>query len=266
MAASMRRTAAIPVLAASAVLLAGCGGGGHTTATRNARPSTAKATHAGPHANGQPDAPGPAASREEAKARAFAVAVNLRASDVPGFHPSSEHEHKSAAEKRLEPELAKCVGVAGTKREATEMSSKTYERGRSIITQSVSSQVTVARTSAVAARELASIRGGHLQSCLAHYLNQLLASTNLHGAKIGPVSTKQGSPPASGADGSFGLRFIETVTLHGLRIPFYVDILGFVKGRAEVSLFTFGVLRAFPAALEEQLFSLLLERAKAHSI
>jgi hypothetical protein len=264
MTASMRRTAAIPVLAAGAVLLAGCGGSGHTTAT-TARSSAAKATH-GPYPNGQLGAPAPAASREEAKARAFAAAVNLKASDLPGFHPSSEHEHRSAAEKRLEPELAKCVGSAGPKREATEVSSKSYERGSSIITQSVSSQVSVARTSALAARELASIRGGRLESCLAHYLNQLLASTNLHGAKIGPVSTKHGSPPAPGADGSFGLRFIETVTLHGLRIPFYVDILGFVKGRAEVSLFTFGVLRAFPAALEEQLFSLLLERAKTHSV
>ena len=102
--------------------------------------------------------------------------------------------------------------------------------------------------------------------CLARYLKQLLASTNLHGAKVGPVSTKQGSPPRPGSDGSFGLRFIETVTLHGLHIPFYVDILGFVKGRAEVSLFTFAVLREFPAALEEQLFSQLLERAKTHSV
>jgi hypothetical protein len=260
MAASMRRTAAIPVLVVSAVLLAGCAGTGHTTATTGTASAATKATAA-------TAAPAVRVARaEEAKARAFAVAVNLKASDLPGFHPASGHEHKSAAEKRLEPQLAKCVGGAGAKREATEVSSRTYERGSSIITQSVSSQVTVARTSALAARELASIRGGHLKSCLARYLSQLLASTNLHGAKIGPVSTKQGSPPAPGTDGSFGLRFIEPVTLHGLRIPFYVDILGFVKGRAEVSLFTFGVLREFPAALEEQLFSLLLERAKTHSV
>jgi hypothetical protein len=62
------------------------------------------------------------------------------------------------------------------------------------------------------------------------------------------------------------LRFTETLTLRGLRIPVYEDILGFVRGRAEVSLFTFGVPRQFPAALEERLFSLLLERAKAHSV
>ncbi len=259
----MRRAAAISTLALSAVLLAGCGGSGHTTAKTSTAAAATAATQATP-ATGVPAVP--VARAEEAKALAFAVAVNLKAGDLPGFHPSSAHEHASAAEKRLEPELAKCVGSASTKREATEMSSKTYERGESIITQSVSSQVTVAHTTALAARELAAIRGGHLRSCLARYLKQLLASTNLHGAKVGPVSTKQGSPPAPGSDGSFGLRFIETVTLHGLHIPFYVDILGFVKGRAEVSLFTFAVLREFPAALEEQLFSLLLERAKTHSV
>lgn len=265
MVASMRRPAAIPVLAVSAMLLAGCGDAGHTTAKSNADSSAAKAAPAAT-GKGTPGTPPRAAAGEPAKARAFAIAVNLRAGDLPGFHPSSEQQHRSAAEKRLEPELAKCVAGSGAKSEATEASSRSYERGASIVTQSVSSQVTVARTSALAARELAAIRGGHLQSCLARYLHQLLASEDLHGAKVGAVATKQGSPPAPGADGSFGLRFIQTVTLRGLRIPFYVDILGFVKGRAQVSLYTFGVLREFPAALEEQLFSLLLERAKAHSV
>lgn len=257
MLALMRRTAAIPVLAVSAVLVAGCGGGEHTPAKTSTGSAAVKATP-------PTTAHGGGARAEVAKARAFAVAVNLRASDLPGFHTSTEHQHPLAAEKRLEPELLKCVGSAGAK--GTEMSSKTYERGASVITQSVNSQVTVARTAAAASTELAVIRGRHLQGCLSNYFNQLLSSQKLNGAKVGPVSIKQGSPPAPGTDGSFGLRFVETLTLRNLRIPFYVDILGFVKGRAEVSLFTFGVPRQFPAALEERLFSLLLERAKAHSV
>jgi hypothetical protein len=260
MLALMRRTAAIPVLAVAAVLVVGCGGSAHTTAKTTTGSSAAKATPGGGAPRG-----GAGEAKARAQARTFAVAVNLKARDLPGFHVSAEHQQPGSAEKRLEPQLSKCVGAAGAKGAAVEVGSKNYERGASVITQSVSSQVTVARTAALAARELASIRGGHLQGCLSRYFNQLLASQNLHGAKVGPVSTKQGSPPASGTGGSFGLRFTETLTLRGLRIPFYVDILGFVKGRAEVSLFTFGVPRQFPAALEEQLFSLLLERAKAHS-
>jgi hypothetical protein len=266
MLALMRPTAAIPVLVVSAALLAGCGGGGHPAVktTRSTSSSATKMTRGG--AQTTPGAPGSAG--ESAQARAFASAVNLKASDVLGFHVSTEHQHRGAAEKRLEPELLRCVGGAGANRPveaSAEASSQDFELGVSILTESVSSQVTVARTPALAAKELDAIRGGHLQGCLSRYFNQLLKSQNLHGASIGPVVTKQGSPPAPGAGGSFGLRFTETLTLRGLRIPFYIDILGFVKGPAEVSLFTFGVPRPFPAALEERLFLLLLARAKAHT-
>jgi hypothetical protein len=266
MAAPMRPTVAIPVLVVSGVLLAGCGGGGHVAA-KTSTSSTGSAATKTTHGGGAQTTPGTASSTATAQARAFASAVNLKASDVAGFHVSSEHQHQGAAEKRLEPELLRCVGGAGANRPveaSAEASSQDFERGASILTESVSSEVTVARTPALAAKGLAAIRGGHLQGCLSRYFNQLLKSQNLHGASVGPVSTKQGSPPARGADGSFGLRFTETLTLRGLRIPFYIDILGFVKGPAEVSLFTFGVPRPFPAALEERLFLLLLERAKAH--
>jgi hypothetical protein len=274
MLALMRPTAAIPVLVVSAALLAGCGGGGRPAAkTTGSTGSTATNTTRGGGtqtapggAGGAGGAPGSAGESATATAqgRAFASAVNLKAADVLGFHVSTEQKHQGAAEKRLEPELLRCVGATGANRPPVEASSQDFEQGASILTESVSSQVTVARTPALAAKELASIRGGHLQACLSRYFNQLLKSQNLHGASVGPVSTKHGSPPAPGADGSFGLRFTETLTLRGLRIPFYVDILGFVKGPAEVSLFTFGVPRPFPAALEERLFLLLLARAKAH--
>ena len=39
----------------------------------------------------------------------------------------------------------------------------------------------------------------------------------------------------------------------------------FVDGPAQVSLVTTGIPLPLPAKLEEQLFSLLLERAKAHT-
>lgn len=271
MAALMRRTAAILVLAVSAVLVAGCGSGGHTTAKTAGGGSGSKAHATGTHTapgggSGGAGASAGEASGAQAQARAFAGAVNLRASDLPGFHASSERAGKGAAEKRLEPALLRCVGRTGAGRGPVEAGSKTFERGASIITQSVSSQVTVAGSAALAAKELAAIRGGKLEACLASYFRQLLNSQNLHGAKVGPVVTKRGSPPAPGAVGSYGLRFTETLMLRGLRIPFYVDILGFVKGPAEVSLFTFGVPRQFPAALEERLFSLLLQRARAHGI
>jgi hypothetical protein len=258
MVADMRRMAAIAVLLATGGPLAGCGG--HATTT-TAHSGATKTTHApgAAHAGGTPT---------KAQAQAFARAVNLQAADVPGFNVSSEHEHEheTAAEKRLKPELRRCFGSAVETKGVVEAGSKKLERSAGIASESVSSEVTVAQTAALSAKELAAIHSGRLPACLAHYFEQLLKTQDLHGAGVGPVSTKQGSPPAPGMTGSFGLRFTATITLHGIRVPFYVDILGFVDGPAEVSLDTFGIPRPFPGTVEERLFSLLVERARAHRV
>lgn len=254
--------AATAVLLATGGPLAGCGGHGasttaaHSGATKTAHASGSSGAH---HAGGAPT---------KAQAQAFARAVNLQAADVPGFSVSHEHEHEheTAAERRLKPELRRCFGSATETKGVVEAGSKTFERSAGIANASVSSEVTVAQTAALSAKELAAIRGGRLPACLAHYFEQLLRAQDFHGASVGPVSTRQGSPPAPGMAGSFGLRFSATVTLHGLRIPFYVDILGFVDGPAEVSLDTFGIPRPFPGTVEERLFSLLVERARAHTV
>ncbi|MGO9321544.1 MAG: hypothetical protein ACLQBY_12175 [Solirubrobacteraceae bacterium] len=256
---------AISVLLASGGLLAGCGSGGHaaSTAARTTRPSTARTAPAGGAGASRTTGAGPLA---RARAKAFARAVNLRAADLPGFRASSEREQHAAGEKRLERELVGCVGSAGASRGLVESGSGTFERHASIVSQSVSSEVTVAQTPAQAAKELAAFHSGRLTRCLSHYFTGLLGSQKYHGAIVSPVSTKQGSPPAPGATGSFGLRFRATVTLHAIAIPLYVDILGFVDGSAEVSLFATGIPAPFPAAIEEHVFTLLLKRAKTHKI
>jgi hypothetical protein len=80
------------------------------------------------------------------------------------------------------------------------------------------------------------------------------------------VSIQSGTPPAPGTTGSYGWRAIAAFTVQGIRIQVYLDMLGFVDGPAQVTLFSSGVLRPFPAAVQERLFSLLLARAKAHRL
>jgi hypothetical protein len=46
-------------------------------------------------------------------------------------------------------------------------------------------------------------------------------------------------------------------------VPFYLDILGFVDRTARVTLFSSGAIRPFPARVQQQLFALLINRAKA---
>lgn len=266
MVALMRRMAAIAVLLATGGPLAGCGSGGHAASTATANSDATKSTHATHPGSGTPT-PRIGATLTKAQAQVFARAVNLQATDVPGFHVSSAHEHEpeTSAEKRLKPALRRCFGSASETKALVESGSRKFERSASIVSQSVNSEVTVGHT-ALTEKELGAIHSGRVPACLSHYFDLLLKSQDLHGASIGPVSSKQGSPPAPGMTGSFGLRFTATITLRGIRLPFYVDILGFADGPAEVSLSTFGLPRPFPAALEERLFSLLVERAKAHKV
>lgn len=271
----MRLTAAISVLIASGGLLAGCGGATHAASSQakrsNATSTSARKAHAGQpgHASSAGGKAGKAprsaaAALASASARAFASVVNLRASDVPGFHSSPRDEKHSAGEERIERELLLCAGSAGAGHSLVASGSGTFQRQASIVSQSLSSEVSVAQTPALAARQLAAFRSGLLRKCLSHYVSGLLDSQRYHGAKISPVTTKQGSPPAAGTTGSFGLRFSANLTLHSVAIPLYIDILGFVDGSAEVSLFATGIPEPVPAKIEEHLFSLLLARAKSH--
>jgi hypothetical protein len=258
----MRRMTAILVLLVTAGLLAVGGSSKQAAVAAVIRTDAIAGTHAkavhgvSAHTDG---------SLTKAQAKAFARAVNLRAGDVPGFKVSSEaHEHETAGEKRLEREMLHCVGGAGFTDGLAEESSKGFKRETSAFAQSVSSGVTVMQTPALAAKELVAIRSEHVQACLSHYLDLLFKDLkHPRGATTSPVSISQATPPAPGTTGSFGWRITAAITERGVTIPFYMEILGFVDGPAEVTLLTSGVPEPFPTATEQRLFSLLVERAKS---
>jgi hypothetical protein len=197
---------------------------------------------------------------------AFAHAVNLTATDVPGFSASSKHERDTAEEKQLEHQMLRCAGNLTAGKGLAEASSPDYVLKRGILDLGVSSEVGVAPTPALATRELAAIRSAHVRGCFSHYLELLFKSKQFSGAIVGPVSIASGTPPAPGTAGGFGWRVTATFTVQRVRVPLYLDILGFVYGPARVTLFSSGVLRPFPAPIQQGLFSLLLSRAKAHRL
>ena len=92
------------------------------------------------------------------------------------------------------------------------------------------------------------------------------AETRTANAAPGCVSIASGTPPAAGADGSFAWRIIASFTVERFKLSLYVDILGFVLGPARVTLVSSGVLRPFPAAIQQRLFLLLLARARARAL
>ncbi len=265
----MRRATTILVLLATGGLLAACGSShpAATTAARGASTGARPARAAGAPASTE-------RLRTKAQAIAFASSVNLRARDVPGFKVSSEHEneHETAAEKRLEREMLRCVGAPSAKDEhadeLAEVKSPELKLEHGLSDETVDSSVSVARTSAAVAKALAAIRSARARACVSRYFNLLFKGKALHGAHVSPFSIASGTPPAPGATGSFGWRISATISTtvntHRIAIPFYLDILGFVYKQAQVLLFSTGVAEPFPAATQQRLFSLLLERAKAH--
>ena len=255
-----RRTGAVLAALAAVVLAAGCGKGGHVVSTTSTagRASTGTSTAPASPSEGRP--------LTAAQAGAFARAVNLTSEDVPGFTSSSKERHaETPAEEALQRRLQRCAGGGGTSGQPTR-SSQDFTRRGNVLAQTVSSAVSFAPTAAQAAADLKLLRSAHTRQCLASYLDLLFKSKRFGGAAIRRVAIAQGTPPAPGTAGGFAWRVTAAIAVRGVSVPFYLDILGFVYGPAEVTLQSTGVLVPFPAGAQEQLFSLLLQRARAHPL
>jgi hypothetical protein len=239
-----------------AALLAGCGkrdlasaGAGHSSSRSGAGSA------------------GSGKSPTRARALAFARAVNLTQADVPGFTATERHASSSAKERRLERQMLDCTGLSGSgSNSVLEQSSKDFRLKRQIVELSVSSEVSVAASAAEAARGLKALRSAHLRSCFSSYLTQVLKGEHVAGATPGRVTIQSGTPPAPGTSGSFGWRVTATFIVHTIKLPIYLDFLGFVDGPSEVTLLSSGLLQPFPAQAQQHLYTLLLARAKAHAL
>jgi hypothetical protein len=258
----MRRTLLTLSLVLAGALLAACGKGSTSTSARvttvtvPGNPSTAgKAPPASPPA-GQPSG--------KRQALAFAQAVNLTPADVPGFAATEKHSKDSSSEKRLEHQMLSCAGIGGTSKTVLEEGSKDFKLKRQILDLSVSSEVSVQPSAADAQKGLAAIRSAHVRGCFSKYLQQIFQGEQTKSATPGPVTIQAGTPPAPGVDGSFGWRVTATFLVRGVKVPIYLDFLGFVDGPSQVTLLSSGLLEPFPAAVQQHLFALLLARARSH--
>jgi hypothetical protein len=258
----MRRTFILPVLVIVGALLASCGKGSLTVTD-----GRAKAAHAG-GSPGSTSPGGPAGGQAPSRQRAlaFAHAVNLTSTDVPGFAASEKHDSSSESEKQLERQMLRCAGLSGSGKAIAEEGSKSFRLKRQIIDLSVSSEVAVESSAAQAQKGLAAIRSSHVRGCFSRYLTQIFKSQKVTGASPGPVTIQSGTPPAPGMSGSFGWRVTATFLVRGIKVPIYLDFLGFVDGPSEVTLLSSGLLQPFPAAAQQHLFSLLLSRARSHEL
>jgi hypothetical protein len=199
------------------------------------------------------------------QAIAFARAVNLTGSDVPGFEVAPGSSAGPEGGEHFEHELMRCAKVAPTKPVA-ELDSSDFQRENATGVEGVQSSVTIAPSSAVAAEGLAGVRSRRARACVSHNLTLLLARKRPSGAKVRLVSITQSTPAAPGTGGSFAWHISLVITVKAVKVPTYVDILGFLDGPAEVSLSIFSAPQPFPDATEKRLFSLLVSRATAQQI
>lgn len=210
---------------------------------------------------------------------AFARAVNLHASDLPAFKVKVEREEReSPAEKQISREVERCVGASlhigapldetgkhrGKQSEIAEVGSPSFQREpEGAALESVSSKVTVLASEEIALLQLKVIKSESTGACLAHYLGLILraqkqlGAVRLHGLTISKINA-----PANG----FGWRVKLTLTDHHISLPLQMQMLGFVVGRAEVSLMVLGVPVPFPIEEERKLVKLLMQRAKTQPL
>jgi hypothetical protein len=225
-----------------------------------------------PHSGGAAatkSAPAPAARKRpltRARALAFARAVNLTSQDVPGFSSAPRDERETPAERRLAVQLRRCAGATGSAGGLAEVRSPSFRVRRDVLDLDVSSEVSVAPSGALALRELTAIRSARVRTCFSRYLDSFLHGLRPGGAELRPVSIATGTPPAPGASGSFAWRITAPFGVRGTTLSLYVDILGFVLGPARVTLVSSGVVRPFPAVIQQRLFTLLLARASGASL
>lgn len=260
----MRRPLLTLALVLAGALLAACGKGSTTSSDRVAT-VTVQSRSSSSTAKPPASQPAPSASNKR-KARAFAQAVNLTSADVPGFTATDKKDSSSGSEKRLEHEMLSCAGIAGSAKAVLEESSKDFRLKHQILDLSVSSEVAVQSSAAQAQKGLAAIRSAHVRGCFTRFLQQIFDGEQAKGAKAGPVTIQSGTPPAPGMSGSFGWRVTATFLVRGVKVPIYLDFLGFIDGPSQVTLLSSGLLRPFPASVQQHLFAELLARARSHEL
>lgn len=213
------------------------------------------------------------------RASDYARAVNLRASDVPYFGPIPDDEEEDPEEaRRHDRELMRCVGVEEDPEPLAEVSSPEFGTDSPGELLRVSSTVEVGADAARAARELRLIRSRRAEHCLQRVYASAIEEDESSTAEVRDVSVSRVRFPAPDIEDGFAYRFAASVTVHpgsseltayrpaadpnaSVTVRVYVDIIGFVVGRASVSLTATGVPTPVSRTLEHNLLRVLHERA-----
>jgi hypothetical protein len=199
------------------------------------------------------------------QAPAAAAAISLRLSDLAGF--TGQLNPVTAQERQQGDQLAACDGGVPESGALALGQSSDFSPKTDPSSLTVSSSTEILASAALVAKDLAAVESQHGLACLGNELKAALSSSLPKGTTVSLQGTRLPSV-ASGADGSFALRFAATLGVKQgsktVKVTVNSDAIGFTYGQAEVELNVIATGGAEPSAsLERRLAALLVARAKS---
>ncbi|MHB8533055.1 MAG: hypothetical protein ACYDC2_10080 [Solirubrobacteraceae bacterium] len=219
-------------------------------------PSPAQAAGKQPPAIGERSVALPVAL-SAASAASFARAVQLSAADVTGGSP----QPPSRTPRIDEEEAARCSGKPG--RAVGGGRSPDYSRGSGLEREDVSSSVAVLSSEAIVRKDLEYTQSTAALGCFSRIVRNKLARESARVRLLG-VNVTELTVELPGAQRAAGLRILARVGVPGSRVavPLYSDVLTYAYGPAELNLYTTSFVQPAPVQTEQQLLTLMRERAR----
>jgi hypothetical protein len=191
--------------------------------------------------------------------RTTAQEINLTGTDLPGWKESPNPT--DTKDPGLESKLAACVGRKDPgKGHVVEVPSPNFDKG----SIEISSSVTMVASHADGLANLRTLKNPRLPNCAKKLLTSTLASQLPKGTTVSKVKVSTFAPPEA-VPNSFALRASITITgkTQGITVsvPVTVTEIGFLVGRAEVTLNEDQKGKLSPIAEEPGLIQTLSARA-----
>jgi hypothetical protein len=197
-----------------------------------------------------------------ARAAAFARAVQLTRADVPGAHETPRSSNPAARER----EAAQCGGratptVGGAR-------SPELERGHGLERETIASSVEVLKDAHSVERDLSYTATAAGLKCYRRVLTRSLQAEADPNIKLLGVAVAPLHVTLAGAGNAQGIRILARVGVPGagVVVRLFVDAITLPYGPAELDLFGTSFVQPVAVRTEEELLTLLHQRAAAHRL
>lgn len=191
--------------------------------------------------------------------RVTAEHLNLTASDLPGWRESPNPP--DATMNAMSARLAACAGAPDeSKIDVVDVSSANFDQG----SVEISSDVTMVRTRADGLADVDALNSPKLAGCVNKVARPAIGTELPAGVSLKSLDTSRFDPPGN-APGAVGLRLAGTMTSSqsgaSVTLPFRIDEIAFLVGRAEVSLDVSQFGQITTVTVEPGLVDILYRRA-----